>query len=47
MLRAWDCFFHEGVKALQRVAMGMLWLRQDEILGLHDDLEVRASWEKN
>ena len=38
---------HEGVKALQRVAMGMLWLKQDEILGLHDDLEVSASWEKN
>ena len=42
MLRAWDCFFHEGIKALQRVALGILWLRQEEILQLHDDLEVRA-----
>jgi len=40
MLRVWDCFFHEGVKALQRVAMGLLWLRQDEILCLTDQLEV-------
>jgi hypothetical protein len=40
MLRVWDCFFHEGLKALQRVAMGLLVLRQDEILALHDELEV-------
>lgn len=40
MLRVWDCFFHEGLKALQRVAMGLLVLRQEEILALHDELEV-------
>jgi len=40
MLRAWDCFFHEGVKALQRVAMGLLWLRQRDLLALHDDMEI-------
>jgi len=39
MLRVWDCFFHEGVEALQR-AMGLLRLRQGEILRHTDELEV-------
>jgi len=40
VLRAWGYFFHEGVKALQRVAMGLLWLRQRDLLALNGKLEM-------
>ena len=37
LLRTWDCFFHEGVKALHRIAIAICALRESDLMSLDDD----------
>jgi hypothetical protein len=40
LLRVWDCFFHEGVKALHRVALAIFKLKTKELLAMSDMAEI-------
>ncbi|KAL9552461.1 hypothetical protein MBANPS3_003760 [Mucor bainieri] len=40
VLRVWDCLFYDGQKVLFRVALGIFKLNENEIMAVHDPLEV-------